>query len=245
MNLQTKISDIPALILCGGLGTRIRRLYPGLPKSLVPINNTPFLSYLLDRLDMYGIRKVVLCTGFKKEQIYSYYKEKYKNMEINYSAEEVPLGTGGAIINALDLVFSEEILVLNGDSYCAVDLNEFVIWHYLSSFETSIVLCKNEDAKRFGACTIDERGMITSFCEKENDNAAHINAGIYLLRSDRVRSLNQQKRIVSLENDLFPFLVQEKKLSGFITNAAFIDIGTEESLACANKFFDNFSKTPL
>ena len=109
--------DVPALILAGGLGTRLEGVVTGIPKVLAPVCGRPFLSYLLDQLQAAGVREVVLCTGYRADQVFETFGTRYEELSLRYSSESRPLGTAGAIRQAVGLVGAERFLVLNGDSY--------------------------------------------------------------------------------------------------------------------------------
>jgi len=124
-----KLSDHTAMILAGGKGLRLRSVVPDKPKVLAIVNERPFLSYILTELSQAGLRKVVLCTGYKGDQIYAEYGERYKKLSIAYSREIAPLGTGGALRLALPLVPTNTVLVLNGDSFCFGNILQFWSYH--------------------------------------------------------------------------------------------------------------------
>ena len=112
-----------AIILAGGLGTRLRSVVSDVPKPMAPVDGEPFLNYILDELNYYNFNHVILCVGYKKEVIMDYYKDSYKNMKISYSIEEESLGTGGAIKKAMSLALDDMVFVLNGDTIFKVDFN--------------------------------------------------------------------------------------------------------------------------
>lgn len=222
--------DVPALILAGGLGTRLRGVLPGLPKVLAPVCGRPFLGYLLDQLQAAGVREVVLCTGYCAGQIFETFGNRHQELALRYSSESRPLGTGGAIRQALGLVEAELLLVLNGDSYVHNPLEEFHRWHLgrESSFAGSLLLAWAEDPARFGTIELGPRAAIRSFHEKRGlSRPGWINGGVYLLRRSLLESI-PPNQVISLENEVFPGWVR-LGLGGYTTLARFIDIGTPES----------------
>ncbi len=228
------LSDVPALILTGGLGTRLRSVLPELSKNLAPVAGRPFLCYLLDRLEAAGVRRVVLCTGYRADQVEQAFGNRYGGMTISYSREEEPLGTGGALRHALSQVDEGLVLALNGDSYVHCDLRAFFAWHQEHDFAGSLLLTLVPDAARFGTVTVDEAGAVRSFEEKRGvPGAGLINAGVYLLARRLLDELPPGP--VSLEKQAFPAWAQNG-LGGYRTRAAFLDIGTPESLARAESF---------
>jgi D-glycero-alpha-D-manno-heptose 1-phosphate guanylyltransferase len=227
--------NLPALILAGGFGTRLRGVLPDLPKLLAPINGRPFLRYLLDRLERAGVREVVLCTGYRADQIQEEFERCPTPITLKFSHETQPLGTGGALRQALNVTDAEVFLVLNGDSAIDCDLQPFIDWHYEHGLLGSLLLTHVDDASRFGTVLTDERGVIQAFREKEGRPIpGWINAGVYLL-SRRLLEPLAEGQAYSLEKELFPRWLQQG-LGGYRVQAAFLDIGTPESLAQASAF---------
>jgi NDP-sugar pyrophosphorylase family protein len=228
--------DIPALILAGGMGTRLRGVLDDRPKVLAPIAGRPFLSYLLDQLEAAGIRRAVLCSGYRAEQLEVALGGRHGRLELSYSREPEPLGTGGALRLALPRVAGDLVLALNGDSYLDCPLREFIAWHRQHGFAGSILLTRVADAGRFGTVAAAPGGAIQSFHEKRGvPEPGWINSGIYLLSRRLVEALPQGKA-VSLEREAFPLWLAQG-LGGYQHEAAFLDIGTPESLAQAEAFF--------
>jgi D-glycero-alpha-D-manno-heptose 1-phosphate guanylyltransferase len=231
---ERDVVEITALILAGGQGTRLRGVLPGMPKVLAPVCGRPFLSYLLDQLQDAGVREVVLCTGYRADQILAAFGTRYQDLELRYSDESRPLGTAGALRLALSQVEAERFLVLNGDSYIQCPLDKFHRWHleHESSFPGSLLLTWTEDASRFGTVEVDHRGVIRSFREKRGlPEAGWINTGVYLFRRPLLESIRPDRN-TSLEREMFPRWIA-RGLGGFTTRAPFIDIGTPESFAQA------------
>jgi NDP-sugar pyrophosphorylase family protein len=227
--------NLPALILAGGLGTRLRSVLPDLPKLLAPVNGRPFLRYLLDRLERAGVREIILCTGHRAEQIRAEFDRYPTSIRLNFSHETQPLGTGGAVRQALNATDAAEFLVLNGDSYLDCDLRPFIDWHHDHGLPGSLLLTHVDDASRFGTVQTDSRGVIEAFREKEGRAVpGWINAGIYLLSRKLLEPLPQGQAF-SMERELFPRWL-ERGLGGYRVKAAFLDIGTPESLAQAEAF---------
>ncbi|HKM53107.1 MAG TPA: sugar phosphate nucleotidyltransferase [Isosphaeraceae bacterium] len=224
--------DVPALILAGGLGTRLEGVVTGIPKVLAPVRGRPFLSYLLHQVQAAGVREVVLCTGYRADQVFKTFGTRHEELSLRYSSESRPLGTAGAIRQAIGLVEAERLLVLNGDSYIHNPLEEFHRWHLAreSSFPGSLLLTWTENSARFGTVELGPRAAIRSFHEKRGlSQAGWINGGVYLLRRSLLESI-PPNRVISLENQVFPDWIRFG-LGGYTTRARFIDIGTPESYA--------------
>jgi NDP-sugar pyrophosphorylase family protein len=234
-------SDITAVILAGGLGTRIRSVVHDHPKVLAEIFNCPFLTFLLEQLVNSGIQKVVLCTGHLADKVYEKYKDKYKSLRIVHSREKKPLGTGGALRFALPHITSEYILVMNGDSFVDLDLAVYLGKFFKKRCKSSLLLVNVPDTSRYGKVEITKDGYITAFVEKgESCGAGWINAGIYILKKSIVATIPEGKAF-SIEQEFFPKLV-EKGLCGFCIENKFIDIGTPETYLSAEEFFSEIYK---
>jgi NDP-sugar pyrophosphorylase family protein len=227
---------ITAVILAGGLGTRLRSVVGEQAKVLARVAGRPFLAYLLDQLAEAGVRLAVLCTGYKAEAIASTFGTSYREMELTYSRETVPLGTAGALQQARSLVGSDPVLVLNGDSYCAADLGAFLAWHRDHRAAASLLLAEVDNTTRFGRVEVDAGGAVLGFTEKApSSSPGWINAGVYLLGDSVLRALSPVAPR-SLEREVFPAWIG-RGLTGYRSSGSFIDIGTPESYAKAEHLF--------
>ncbi len=227
--------DVAAVILAGGLGTRLREALPGLPKVLAPVGGQPFLAYKLKQLQEAGFSTAVLCTGFEGQAISDTFGRDFEGLTLLYSQEESPTGTAGALRLAMRLVKAAWWLVMNGDSYCVVDLAQFCS---LADERTqpTILLTHVNDSGRYGQVVLDDSGKILRFEEKKSEGSpGWINAGVYLLPAEYIKEI-PSGRDVSLEKEMFPAWV-ERGLFGVKCPGSFIDIGTPESFANAKRFF--------
>lgn len=219
------------------MGTRLREVVADRPKVLAEVNGRPFLSFLLDRLADEDFQRVVLCTGHMAQMVHDTFGDRYRDMDLLYSREESPLGTGGALRLALPLINSDPVLVMNGDSFCDVDLGLFARQHAAASTIGSLVLVQVKNIARYGAVDIDESGRVVSFMEKGSKNGKGvINAGIYLLARKIIETIHPG-RTVSLEQEVFPRLIGEG-LSGFLHPSRFIDIGIPSDYHAVSAFLD-------
>lgn len=226
------------MVLAGGLGSRLRPVVVDRPKVLAEVRGRPFLTYILDQLDQAGLREVVLCTGYMADAIRKALGTGYKSLTLKYSNEIQPLGTGGALRQALNQCLFDPVLVLNGDSFIDFDLGSFLTWFYANNLEAAMLLTMVPDASRFGRVMIGEDGLIEGFEEKtENHNPGLINAGVYLLKKEIILSIPEGE-FYSLEQQLFPRMKGES-LYGYLSMGKFIDIGTPESYLSAAAFFEN------
>ena len=239
---MNKKITLNAIILAGGLGTRLRPVIEGQPKVLAEIKGNPFLKYLLDQLVSCGIEKIILCTGYLGEQISSYFGNNYRGAELVYSQEPKPLGTGGALRFALPHVTTESVLVLNGDSYCAADFFGFSQWHCRHNAAASLLLTELTDTRRFGRVQMAENSAITRFDEKDESviQPGLINAGIYIISRDLLEKIPENAPC-SLEREMFPNWIGHN-FYGYRTEAPFLDIGTPESYSKAEAFLANISE---
>ncbi len=239
--METKIytidSSVTAVVLTGGLGTRLRSVVADRPKTMALVAGKPFLSYILDQLIEANVSTCKLCTGYMAEHVQEHFKDSYKELKISYSIEQALLGTGGAVRFALKSISSEFVLVMNGDSYCECNLAEFWKEHIKSGSLASMVVTEVPDTRRYGRVNIDSVGSITSFEEKgAASGSGFINAGIYLLHRSLIEEFPAGRQL-SLERDLFPKLTDGRLHAFNKTSKFFIDIGTPESFQIANKLF--------
>jgi NDP-sugar pyrophosphorylase family protein len=228
--------EVIAVILAGGLGTRLKSVVPDRPKVMAEVACRPFLAHLLDQIDATGIRHAVICTGYKAEVVVDEFGTSYRGMKLIYSQEHAQLGTGGALRHARAHLRTDPVLVLNGDSYCGFDLPAFLDWHYSTRASASLLLTEMSDTGRYGRVEVDDNGHVLGFSEKvERSEKGWINAGVYLLSQEFLQSLPQSVPL-SIERDVFPGWVG-RGLRGFRCRARFIDIGTPESYSMAERFF--------
>lgn len=221
------VSNLDAVILCGGKGTRLQSVVSDRPKGLALISGKPFIDILLGYLEFQKVRRVILCTGYLKEQYEDYFKSK-KNLDIIFSAEDKPLGTGGAIKNAIDVIGSESFFVFNGDSICDVDLSGLYKDHNKYECALSIVLSSKTKGSDYGNVHVDKNNRILSFTEKNNVKTnVYINTGIYLM-SRNIHKHMPEKDAFSIEKDFFPDFVKGNTVLGHVTNNEVYDIGTPE-----------------
>ena len=213
-----------AIILAGGFGTRLRHVLAQVPKPMAPVGGKPFLCLILDYLLQQGISHVVLATGYKHEYIENYFSDYYRGIAISYSEEKEPLLTGGAIRKACQLVKSERVLVLNGDTIFPIGINLLAE----AKAPIAIALRQVADTSRYGAVDVDDSQHILSFREKTASNGAGlINGGVYVVDKKWLLDLPLPQRF-SFENELLQPMAAEGLFAGVTFNDYFIDIGIEE-----------------
>lgn len=216
-----------AIILAGGSGTRLKSIISDIPKPMATIGAKPFLEYIFDWLIKNDIKRVVLSVGYKWEIIYNYYKDSYHELELIYSVEEIPLGTGGAINKAIKLIENDDILIINGDTYFDVNINELASFHKTNQSNLTIALKPMKYFNRYGTVEINDENRILKFREKEHTNIGLINGGIYLLDKNLIKDFPKSERF-SFEKDFLEVELDNLKLFGFIKDKYFIDIGIPE-----------------
>lgn len=230
------LSQTTAIILAGGFGTRLRSVVGDRPKILAEIGGRPFVTYLLDQLETAGLTHVVLSTGYLGDYVHATLGETYGPLQLDYSCEPAPLGTGGAIRLALPLIKSDTTVIMNGDSFCDVNFKDLWRWHHERAANATIVVTTVPDAERYGQVCLDTRGRVEGFREKgKAGGPGCINAGVYLMATHLPQAIPQGQNL-SLEHQVFPAEIG-RDLYGFQTDGRFIDIGTPESYEAAKTFF--------
>lgn len=234
--MKSVLHDTTAVILAGGLGTRLRSVVSDRPKVVAEVNGRPFLHFLLDQLASAGIRQAVLCTGYMAGNVQELLGRNHGPVKLVYSVETEPLGTGGAVRLALPYLASDPVLVMNGDSFCDIDLQLFASEHMQKRAVASLALAAVNDISRYGAVDVTTDGSVTHFEEKgARQGDGLINAGIYLLSKTIIASIPAEQP-VSLERDIFPGLIGNG-LCGFAGSGRFIDIGVPDDYRAAADFF--------
>ncbi len=229
-------SSLTAVLLAGGLGTRLRSVVSDRPKVMALVAGRPCLEYWLEALVGLGIRRAVLCTGYGAEFIQAHFGDRFGELELVYSREDQPLGTGGALALALAQRLSDPFLVLNADSFLRADLGAFLAWFGAEARSHALLALAVEDRSRYGGLELDGEGRVRAFLEKGEGGPGLVNAGVYLLRAEALRGLPLD-RPTSLEREVFPALATQGALQAHVLPGSFLDIGTPESYAEAPAFF--------
>ena len=218
-----------AIVLCGGAGTRLRSVTGDAPKSLATIGSRPFLDLLLHQLRRHGFQRVILAVGYQRELIRSHLGDQAYGLTLEYSIESVPLGTGGALRNAVDLLASDSVLIMNGDSYTDGDLSAFADDYRAAKADMSVLVVPADGRVDCGLVSVDSSGRVLGFKEKQTSTGNfHVNAGIYMAKKNILYDVPPGVR-VSLEEELFPrWLAEGKYLRAFRYPGTCVDIGTPE-----------------
>jgi D-glycero-alpha-D-manno-heptose 1-phosphate guanylyltransferase len=229
-------SALDAIVLAGGLGTRLRGVVADRPKVLADVAGRPFLTRVLDQLVAAGVRSAVVSTGYMADMIEAAIGTQYRGLSIRYSRENEPLGTGGAMRLALEKTMSDPLLALNGDSFCDANIQTLCAYHNQKTARATLLLTSVEDTSRFGRVETNADGAVTRFEEKGGASVpGWINAGVYCLAREVIAGI-PASRAVSIEHEVFPTLIG-MAVYGFRVHSAFIDIGTPHSYAEAERFF--------
>jgi len=230
---DTSLASVDVAILAGGLGTRLRGTIGETPKVLAPVGGQPFLDHLLRWLAGFGTRRIVLCLGFRADMVVDHLRHTaVSGLEIVTSIEPKPMGTAGALRLAVPKFKSDPVMVINGDTFVDADLSGFVAAHRKAGASASILATTVPSMARYGRLVVDEAGGIQRFAEKDpaDTGPGPINAGIYLLNRSWLDTL-ARGNAESLERDVFAASAPRTFRAVSSGDAAFIDIGTPESLA--------------
>lgn len=216
-----------AIILAGGLGTRLRSRVSDRPKPMAEVAGRPFLEHLLFYYANQGAKHFVISVGYKGNIIKDHFGDSFKNIAITYVFEDEPLGTGGAILKSFESLKSNEpFLLLNGDTYFEVDLKNMVFFHNKNQSELTVALFTATEPDRFGLVEIDSASTLTSFNNVKAAQNELANGGVYILNPDLLRMKELSVFPISFEETLMKiFLSQKKSMFGYKQETRFIDIG--------------------
>ena len=227
-----------AIILAGGLGTRLRSAVPDLPKCMAPVNGKPFIGYVIDSFINQGVVKFILSLGYKSEAIIDYINADYPNLQVQFVIEEEPLGTGGAIKFSCTKATEENVFVTNGDTLFDVNLSEILEKHIATISNCTLSLKPMQDFDRYGVVELNPDETISSFKEKQYYKNGLINGGVYVLN---VASFLDESLPVkfSFEKEYMEALFLKRKMIGIVQDGYFIDIGIPQDYLKAQQDFAN------
>jgi len=227
------------IILAGGLGTRLKEAVPELPKCLAPVAGKPFLYHIIHQLQKQGIQHFIFSLGYKHEYITEFLQLQFPNLDYSLSIETEPLGTGGAIQKAISYCHSENIAVMNGDTFFHVSLRPAFEFHFSNEAACTLILKLMFDFDRYGAVQLDEHDRIIGFLEKQQFEKGLINGGIYILNKEKFFSIDFPEKF-SFEKDYLEKHLDSSLIMGYIQNEYFIDIGIPEDFKKANLEISKF-----
>jgi D-glycero-alpha-D-manno-heptose 1-phosphate guanylyltransferase len=220
-----------AVLLVGGLGTRLGGLIGDLPKPLAPVGGRPFLAWMLDSLAEQGFWRVILATGYRGDQVEAMLGTSWRGMAIEYSRETQPLGTGGAIALAARRISADAFFVMNGDTWLRLDYTTFDKQARESNARLGIALTRVDDVERYGAVRV-EGDKVAGFVEKGSTGPGYINAGVYRVRRDLLPAFPQDAQF-SFETQVLVPTVARESVFAYTDTSGFIDIGVPEDYARA------------
>ncbi len=214
-----------AIVLAGGLGTRLKSItHDKIPKSMVSVQGHPFLYWILRYLRQEGIKKIVLAISHHGEIISNHFGDSFHGIPLIYSVEATPLGTGGAIRQALQLCHASQNFIINGDTYFPVSLNKMKDFHLLHRYDMTLAVKHFKSFDRYGAIQISKNHEIKAFYEKKWVDSGYINGGIYLTNK-KIFNAFQLGHAFSIEKEIFEKNNGHVILGGYKSRAKFIDIG--------------------
>jgi D-glycero-alpha-D-manno-heptose 1-phosphate guanylyltransferase len=227
--------SLEAIILAGGMGTRLQSVVSDVPKCMAPVAGKPFLYYLLAALEKAGFAHIILSLGYKHEAIEEWLDTLSFSMRISFVIEKEPLGTGGAVRYALSQAEEPDVFILNGDTFLGVDYAGMLALHQQTHATATLALKRMEKFNRYGVVEVEDVShRIVRFLEKQDCESGLINGGTYLIRKEALDLLPDK---FSLEKDFFEAKVSDGGLSGFFSEGYFIDIGIPEDYTRAQKDF--------
>lgn len=224
------------ILLVGGRGTRLRSVVSDVPKPLAPVAGRPFLAWLLDSCARQGMRRAILATGYRAEQIQAFAGNRWQGMEVVYSHEQSPLGTGGAIARALPMVRSLGVHLINGDTWLDYQPLALEAATRTRGCRLGVALARVPDIGRYGAVEV-QAGRVTGFREKGGAGAGWINAGSYFLAADGMAALPSPAQGYSFEERVLTAWAGNGDVAAFTETDAFIDIGVPEDFDRAQGWF--------
>lgn len=225
-----------AIILAGGFGTRLQTVVKQVPKPLAPIANKPFLYWLIVYLKKEGVTDFVFSLGYLHHLIEEFLKQEFPDLNYNCVIENEPLGTGGAIKYCLSKIESKDVLIINGDTFFGLDIKQFFAFYKNTNSDCSIALTPMQNFDRYGSVTIDPHNTIHQFNEKKYCESGYINTGIIALKTNVFLSCTERlPQNFSYEKDFLEPNIAALKVTGYISNGYFIDIGIPEDYYKADK----------
>ena len=234
--------DVKAVLLVGGLGTRLRSVVPFAPKVLASVGKRSFLEFLIRQLRSQGLRRLVMCTGYLADQIENEFGDGQAwDVAIEYSKEEQPLGTAGAVKRAQHYLRDvPEFVVMNGDSFLEIDFRNLMEFHRGHCAMATMAVLRVEDTSRYGTVDVDARGRVRGFAEKTGSEIPGlVNGGVYIFNHVIFQYIRDQP--ASLERDVFPRLL-DHGVYAQEQHGMFIDIGTPADYARAQQLHDSLNE---
>ncbi len=230
-----------AIILAGGLGTRLKETIGAMPKCMAPVNGKPFLSYIFEYLAQQKCTRAILSLGYKHRLVTDWLEDQDFLFEVDCIIENEPLGTGGGILAAIEEAKTDDVVALNGDTMFKVNLQEQLAFHKKNNAATTLALKKMHQFDRYGVVNINDQNIITSFEEKHFCEEGLINGGVYCINKEAYLAKPLQEKF-SFERDYLERFCDEKKFYGYVSDSYFIDIGIPVDYTLAQEDFKTLFK---
>jgi len=232
LNKQILIKE--AIILAGGLGTRLRNTVPDLPKCMAPVAGRPFLFYVINHLRSQGIEKFIFSLGYKHEVIEEWLSDQFATLDYQCAIEQEPLGTGGAILLACQKASGKNVLIANGDTIFKINADQLNSFHLEKNADCTLTLKPMKDFDRYGVLELDQNNAVKSFKEKQFYQSGLINGGVYALNIEKFKTEKLPSKF-SFEKDYLEAFYKQRKFFGVVDAGYFIDIGIPEDYNRAQK----------
>ncbi len=223
-----------AIILAGGLGTRLRDVLPDTPKCMAPVAGRPFLFYVINYLRSQGIERIIFSLGYKHDVIQNWLEIQYPTLQYECVIEKEPMGTGGAILMSIEKAITKNVLVANGDTLFKIDAEKVLALHEKNDADCTLALKPMNDFDRYGVVELDNNGAIQQFNEKKYYSTGLINGGVYILNVEKFKAENFPAKF-SFEKEYLEKLYTKRKFFGSMDDGYFIDIGIPEDYDKAQK----------
>ena len=223
-----------AIILAGGLGTRLRSVLPDTPKCMAPIAGKPFLGYLIKALQQKGIEKFIFSLGHKYEIVVDYLEKEFSSLKYKSSVEETPLGTGGAIKLSANLAEGKTLMVINGDTFFNIDPGPIEAFHHMCGSHCTIALKPMKNFDRYGVVELNKDYSVSDFKEKKFYESGLINGGIYFLNKNKFLEEDLPEQF-SFEKDYLEKFVGQRRIFGVSQDVYFSDVGIPDDYAKAQE----------
>jgi D-glycero-alpha-D-manno-heptose 1-phosphate guanylyltransferase len=217
-----------AIILAGGLGTRLQSVVSDVPKCMAPVNGIPFINFIITYLKKEGVERFIFSLGYKSEMVIDYVNNHFSGLDIEYVIEDTPLGTGGAIKLACSKTKSTDVLILNGDTLFNINLKNLFEFHIDKKADFTVALKEMRNFSRYGSVEMDHNFAIKAFNEKKYCEKGFINGGIYVLNVKSFMNTEALPEVFSFEKDFLEKHIGRKKFYGLEFEYYFIDIGIPE-----------------
>lgn len=227
-----------AIILAGGLGTRLRSVVADLPKCMAPVNDIPFISFVIAYLKNEGVERFIFSLGYKSEMVKEYLDTHFTELEKVYVIEKEQLGTGGAVKKACESVKGQDVVIVNGDTIFNISIPDLYILHHAQDAACTIALKELENFDRYGTAGFNKEGIITAFNEKKFCTRGFINGGIYILNVKRFRQKHLPEKF-SFEKDYLEKYVKDAAFMSAVFYNYFIDIGIPEDYELFQQLISN------